>query len=177
MSDGGQAGCLPDLPQVEEQRQQGPADQGGGRGGGDGFGVGVRHERKDTVAGEFLVGAGFSRESRFALAPESPTVPALLLRSGRRWREAPDEGANAASCFCFPPPAIRPNQTQRIHTSARPPPTFGTIPTKQQKGLDSHPCNLATCIRFTPPPTLRQSQKQRFAAPARPHPPFGHLLP
>src|SRR3546814_10898094 len=57
----------------------------------------VRHERKDTVAGEFLVGAGFSRESRFALAPESPTVPALLLRSGRRWREAPDEGASARS--------------------------------------------------------------------------------
>src|SRR5690606_12643858 len=26
--------------------------------------------------------------------------PALLLRSGRRWREAPDEGASEASCSC-----------------------------------------------------------------------------
>src|SRR3546814_4361548 len=25
---------------------------------------------------------------------------ALLLRSGRRWRGAPDEGASGASCFC-----------------------------------------------------------------------------
>src|SRR3546814_4985630 len=87
----------------------------------------VRHERKDTVAGEFLVGAGFSRESRFALAPESPTVPALLLRSGRRWREAPDEGARAASCFCVPPPAIRKSQKQRFAALARPHPPFGTL--------------------------------------------------
>src|SRR3546814_10374725 len=106
--------CSSDLgPQVVEQRQQAPADQGAGRGWGDGFGVGVRHVRKDTVAGEFLVGAGFSRESRLCLRPGKPNTPTLLLRSGRRWREAPDEGASAASCFCFSPPAIRSEE----HTS------------------------------------------------------------
>src|SRR3546814_5022345 len=78
-------------PQVVEQRQQAPADQGAGRGWGDGFGVGVRHVRKDTVAGEFLVGAGFSRESRLCLRPGKPNTPTLLLRSGRRWRERPEE--------------------------------------------------------------------------------------
>src|SRR3546814_4110752 len=67
-----------------EHRQGGRAVQGAGRGGGDGFGVGVRHARKDTVAGEFLVGAGFSRESRLCLRPGKPNTPALLLRSGRR---------------------------------------------------------------------------------------------
>src|SRR3546814_2113086 len=29
-----------------------------------------------------------------------PSGSALLLRSGRRWRGAPDEGASGASCFC-----------------------------------------------------------------------------
>src|SRR5690606_24273140 len=33
------------------------------------------------------------------LSPQG-SDPALLLRSGRRWREAPDEGASAASCCC-----------------------------------------------------------------------------
>src|SRR3546814_2594845 len=38
----------------------------------------------------------------------------------RGWREAPDEGASAASCFCFSLPAIRQSQKQRRseeHTS------------------------------------------------------------
>src|SRR3546814_8280218 len=107
-----------------------------------GFGVGVRELRMDTVAGEFLLGAGFSRESRLCLRPGKPNTPTLLLRSGRRWREAPDEGASAASCFCFSPPAIRHSQKQRFAALARPhpPPAFagagssGTFSRKREKG-------------------------------------------
>src|SRR5690606_26928283 len=55
---------------------------------------------------------------------------ALLLRSGRRWREAPDEGASEASCSCS-------SRQQQKHASLRSRPLIrppGTFSRKREKG-------------------------------------------
>src|SRR5690606_12393790 len=57
--------------------------------------------------------------------------PALLLRSGRRWREAPDEGASEASCSC-------PSRQHQKHASLRARPLIrppGTFSRKREKGF------------------------------------------
>src|SRR5690606_31314592 len=57
--------------------------------------------------------------------------PALLLRSGRRWREAPDEGASEASCSC-------PSRQHQKHASLRSRPLIrppGTFSRKREKGF------------------------------------------
>src|SRR5690606_30493041 len=59
--------------------------------------------------------------------------PALLLRSGRRWRAAPDEGASEASCCC----SSGQRQNQR-HASLRSRPLIrppGTFSRKREKGF------------------------------------------
>src|SRR5690606_26075829 len=56
---------------------------------------------------------------------------ALLLRSGRRWREAPDEGASEASCSCS-------SRQQQKHASLRSRPLIrppGTFSRKREKGF------------------------------------------
>src|SRR5690606_10589704 len=63
-------------------------------------------------------------------AGESDT-PALLLRSGRRWREAPDEGASEASCCC-------PSRQHQKHASLRSRPLIrppGTFSREREKGF------------------------------------------
>src|SRR5690606_24495896 len=57
--------------------------------------------------------------------------PALLLRSGRRWREAPDEGASEASCSC-------PSRQHQKHASLRSRPLIrppGTFSREREKGF------------------------------------------
>src|SRR3546814_15377425 len=54
---------------------------------------------------------------------------ALLLRSGRRWREAPDEGASEASCSC-PSPApdqVKSSASLRSRALIRPSGTFSRV--------------------------------------------------
>src|SRR3546814_15584583 len=54
---------------------------------------------------------------------------ALLPRSGRRWREAPDEGASEASCSC-PSPApdqVKSSASLRSRALIRPSGTFSRV--------------------------------------------------
>src|SRR3546814_12300199 len=73
---------------------------------------------------------------------------ALLLRSGRKWRKAPDEGRQDS-----PSPAKR-------------------VKVARSAGGGRERSEL-----LLPFPGAGSSQKQRVAALARPHPAFGHLLP
>src|SRR5690606_19073456 len=65
---------------------------------------------------------GFSIRS-LPLRPE----PALLLRSGRRWRVAPDEGASEASCSCSFQNHPKQSQEQRFAALAPPHPPSGHL--------------------------------------------------
>src|SRR5690606_31960285 len=66
---------------------------------------------------------------------------ALLLRSGRRWRAAPDEGASEASCSC-PTRQHQKHASLRSRPLIRPPGTFsrkrekGFLPISRRKGRD-----------------------------------------
>src|SRR5690606_39562815 len=59
---------------------------------------------------------------------------ALLLRSGRRRRAAPDEGASAASCSC-PPNPEKQRQKQLYAALTRPPPSSGHLLPYTREGL------------------------------------------
>src|SRR5690606_38610073 len=72
------------------------------------------------------------REKGFSIRslPHRPEA-ALLLRSGRRWREAPDEGASEASCSC-------PSRQHQKHASLRSRPLIrppGTFFREREKGF------------------------------------------
>src|SRR5690606_1391973 len=67
-------------------------------------------------------GRSASSVSSLPLRPEA----ALPLRSGRRGRAAPDEGASAASCSC-PPNPEKQRQKQRFAALAPPHPPSGHL--------------------------------------------------
>src|SRR5690606_32414092 len=84
---------------------------------------------------------GFSIRSLPRSLPLRPEA-ALLLRSGRRWRAAPDEGASAASCCCPFPGKDQKHASLRSRPLIRPPGTFsrkrekGFLPISRRKGRD-----------------------------------------
>src|SRR5690606_13119634 len=126
--------------------------------------------------------------------------PALRLRSGGRWREAPDEGASEAGRSC-------PSRQHQTHASAAlapppPPPAFaragspGTFSREREKGFlpisrrkvrdQPFSCEageggakrrMRARAKRAALALPRQRSKARFAALAPPHPPSGHLLP
>src|SRR5690606_20331762 len=68
-------------------------------------------------------------------------LSALLLRSGRRWRAAPDEGASAASCCCD---SGTKSESQK-HASLRSRPLIrppGTFSRKREKGFSIRSLSL-----------------------------------
>src|SRR3546814_20101367 len=95
----------------------------------DGVGLGgLALEEQDhyltrAKRGEDPAGVGDGRAAACYQRPARRTAekPALLLRSGRRWRAAPDEGASAASCSCLTPTRSK-RQKQRGASRAHPHP-------------------------------------------------------
>src|SRR5690606_6026572 len=75
---------------------------------------------------------------------------ALLLRSGRRWRAAPDEGASAASCCC--PSQARIKGTLRC---ARAPSSALRAPSPVNGRRASFP-SLAARFGISPSPAQRE---------------------
>src|SRR5690606_23144001 len=70
------------------------------------------------------------RASSFSSLPHRPER-ALLLRSGRRWRAAPDEGASAASCSCL----FQATSKARFAALAPPHPPSGHLLPQAGEGL------------------------------------------
>src|SRR3546814_9350925 len=90
----------------------------------------------------------FRSQSRvFAVAPSAQGHhPSPSPACGRRWREAPDEGASAASCSCS---CIQQRQTSKAALRfARAPSSAlrAPSPVKREKGCISNPP-----LRFNPP--------------------------
>src|SRR5690606_12414311 len=96
--------------------------------------------------------------------------PALLLRSGRRWRTAPDEGASEASCSC-PSRQHQKHASLRSRPLIRPPGTFsrerekGFLPNSRRKVRDQ-PFSCAAGEGLHPSAPYHTARKEPFSCEA-----------